>query len=83
VLTFASFALLVNLRSYLELIHAQAAFAQGRYLLPAVAAFGAIVVAAALAFGRRRGLVAATAMVVALGCFNAFSLGLVMTRFYT
>jgi hypothetical protein len=83
VLTFASFALLVNLRSYLAFIQNGSAFAQGRYLLPAVAGFGAIVVAAALSFGRRRGLVAATVMVVALACFNAFCLGLVMTRFYT
>jgi hypothetical protein len=81
-LTVASLALLVNFRSYLALIESGVPFAQGRYLLPAVALFGAAIAGAALAFGRRAGLAAGTAFVTALACFNAFSLGLVLTRFY-
>jgi hypothetical protein len=83
VLAFAGLAAVVNLRSYLALVDGNPNFAQGRYLLPAVAALGAAVVAAALAFGRHRGLVAATAIVSAIAWLNAFSLGLVLVRFYT
>jgi hypothetical protein len=79
----AGFALLVNLRAYLALIQENAPFAQGRYLLPAIAVFGLAVAGTALAFGRRRGIVAATALVTALGAVNLFSLGLVVSRFYT
>jgi hypothetical protein len=79
----ASIALLVNVRSYLALLDANVSFAQGRYLLPVIAVFGATVAGAALAFGRRNGIVAATGAVLALACFNAFSLGLALTRFYT
>ena len=82
-LTVVGFALLVNLRSYLALVQDNVPFAQGRYLLPAIGVFGAGIAAAALAFGRRTGIVAATAMITALGSFNAFCLGLVMVRFYT
>jgi Predicted membrane protein (DUF2142) len=79
----AGTALLVNVRSYLALIQANLPFAQGRYLLMTVGVFGVAVAAAAKAFGARRGIVAGTAIVVAIACFNAFSLGLVLTRYYT
>jgi hypothetical protein len=82
-LAVVGFALLVNLRSYLALIQMNAPFAQGRYLLPAIAAFGLLVAGAALAFGRRWGSVAGAAFVTAIGCLDLFSLGLVLTRFYT
>jgi hypothetical protein len=82
-LTLAGLALIVNLRSYLALIQQNVPFAQGRYLLPAVCVLGVAVAASALALGRRWAPVAATAFVTALGAFNLFSLGLVVTRFYT
>jgi hypothetical protein len=82
-LAVAGLALLINLRSYLALIQAELPFAQGRYLLPAIAVFGLAVAVAALGTGRRRGSVAGTALVTAIGAFNLFSLGLVLTRYYT
>jgi hypothetical protein len=81
--TVAALALMVNVRSYVELIETGGPFAQGRYLLPALPVFGAAAAAAALAAGRRGGVVVATAFVAMMGFFNLFSLGLVMTRFYT
>jgi 4-amino-4-deoxy-L-arabinose transferase-like glycosyltransferase len=81
-ISLVSLAVLVNFRSYLALIQNGSEFAQGRYLLPAIAVVGAGLGAAALAFGRRHGIVAGTALVLALAFFNAFSLGLVLTRFY-
>jgi 4-amino-4-deoxy-L-arabinose transferase-like glycosyltransferase len=77
------FALMINLRSYLALIQQNVPFAQGRYLLPAVAVFGVAVAAAAMGFGRRWAPVAGVAFVAAIGAFNLFSLGLVLSRFYT
>ena len=82
-LTVVGFALIVNLRAYLNLIQTGGPFAQGRYLLPAVGVLGAAVAAASLALGRRRGAVAATAFVTAIAVLNAFSLSLVLSRFYT
>jgi hypothetical protein len=82
-LAVAGLALLVNLRSYLALIQVDVPFAQGRYLLPAIAVFGLAVAVVALGVGRRLGSVAGTALVTAIGAFNLFSLGLVLTRFYT
>jgi hypothetical protein len=81
-LLLVSLCLLVNYRSY-EAFLGGSFFAQGRYLLPAVPILGATIGAAALALGRRYGVLLATAMVTALACFNAFCLGLVMFRFYT
>jgi hypothetical protein len=83
VLAVVGFALLINLRSYLALINGDAQFAQGRYLLPAVPVLGAALVAAALAFGRRRGAVAAAVAVAGIAALNLFSLGLVLSRYYT
>jgi hypothetical protein len=83
VMAVAGFALIVNLRSYLALIQQDVPFAQGRYLLPAVAVFGVAVAAAAIGFGRRWGPVAGVAFATAIGSFNLFSLGLVLSRFYT
>jgi hypothetical protein len=82
VLVLACVSLLVNFRSYEALIGG-GYFAQGRYLLPTVPLFGAMIAAAALALGRRRGVLLATAMIAALASFDAFCLGLVMFRFYT
>jgi hypothetical protein len=82
-LTLAGFALIVNLRSYLALIQQNIPFAQGRYLLPAVCVVGTAVAVAALGLGRRWAPVAGAAFATALGAFNLFSLGLVVTRFYT
>jgi Dolichyl-phosphate-mannose-protein mannosyltransferase len=79
----AAVALLVNVRSYLALIQANQPFAQGRYLLMTIGVFGVAVAAAAKAFGVRRGIIAGTAIVVAIACFNVFSIGLVLTRYYT
>ena len=78
-------ALLVILRSYLARIGngLPQAFAQGRYLLPVVAIFGLTLAVAALAAGRERGIVVATAFVTALAALNAFALGLVVVRFFT
>lgn len=44
--------------------------------------FGLAAAGAALAFGRRRGLVAATALVAAMAALDAFSLALVVVRYY-
>jgi 4-amino-4-deoxy-L-arabinose transferase-like glycosyltransferase len=76
-------ALLVNVRAYLTLIESNEPFAQGRYLLQTIAVLGAAVAAAAVGLGDRRGRVLAVVMVVSLAAFNAFSLGLVLVRFYT
>jgi hypothetical protein len=76
-------ALLVNLRSYLALVQTNQPFAQGRYLLMTIAVFGVAAAAAAKAFGTRYGIVAGTVIVVALAGLDAFSLGLVLTRYYT
>ena len=76
-------ALLVNLRSYLALIQSNQPFAQGRYLLMTIAVFGVAIAAAAKAFGIRQGIVAGTALVVGVAGLDAFSLGLVLTRYYT
>jgi 4-amino-4-deoxy-L-arabinose transferase-like glycosyltransferase len=76
-------ALLVNLRSYLAFVQSNQLFAQGRYLLMVIGVFGVAAAAAAKAFGPRYGVVAGTAIVVALAGFDAFSLGLVLTRYYT
>ena len=82
-LAVVGFALLINLRSYFALINGDPQFAQGRYLLPAVPVLGAALVCAALAFGRRRGAVAAALYVAGIAAFNVFSLGLVLSRYYT
>ena len=79
----AATALLVNLRSYLALVQSNQPFAQGRYLLMTIAVFGVAAAAASKAFGPRYGIVAGTAIVVALAGFDAFSLGLVLTRYFT
>ena len=76
-------ALLVNVRAYLTLIESNEPFAQGRYLLQTIAVLGAAVAAAAVGLGDRRGRVLAVVMVVSIAAFNAFSLGLVLVRFYT
>ncbi len=82
VLATAAFAVMVNLFSYIEFTRSGGPFAQGRYLLPAVAVVGVVVVAAALAFGRRWSLAAGTAIVSAAAVLNTFSLGLLLTRYY-
>ena len=83
VLPVAFTALLVNVRAYLTLIESNEPFAQGRYLLQTVGVLGAALAAAAVGLGDRRGRVLAVVMVVSLAAFNAFSLGLVLVRFYT
>jgi 4-amino-4-deoxy-L-arabinose transferase-like glycosyltransferase len=80
----AATALLVTYRSYLALIQSNVQpFAQGRYLLQTVVVVGAAVALAARGPGQRWGPVAAAALITALFGFNVFSLGLVLTRFYT
>jgi hypothetical protein len=76
-------ALLVNVRSYFALVEANQPFAQGRYLLQTVAVLGAALAAASVSLGDRRGRAVAVVMVVCLAALNAFSLGLVLVRFYT
>jgi hypothetical protein len=83
VLPVAFTALLVNVRAYLTLIESNEPFAQGRYLLQTVGVLGAALAAAAVGLGDQRGRVLAVVMVVSLAAFNAFSLGLVLVRFYT
>ena len=73
----------VHARSYLAYVEIGSLFGQGRYLFPAIAVFAATLVLAALAFGRRWGAVAATAIVVAMAFFDLFSMGLTLERFYT
>jgi hypothetical protein len=80
----ASTALFVTYRSYIALVQSNVQpFAQGRYLLQTVVVFGAAVTLAARGLGERKGAVAASAIIAALFAFNVFSLGLVLTRFYT
>jgi 4-amino-4-deoxy-L-arabinose transferase-like glycosyltransferase len=80
----AATALLVTYRSYLALIQSNVQpFAQGRYLLQTVVVVGAAVALAAKGLGARWGPVTAVALVTALFGLNVFSLGLVLTRFYT
>ena len=77
-------AILVTYRSYLALVQSNfQPFAQGRYLLQGVVVFGVAVALAARGLGERRGPSAAAAIVTGLFAFNVFSLGLVLTRFYT
>ena len=80
----AATALLVTYRSYLALIQSNVQpFAQGRYLLQTVVVVGAAVALAARGLGERWGPVTAAGLVTALFALNVFSLGLVLTRFYT
>jgi hypothetical protein len=79
----AATALLVNVRSYLALIQSGQSFAQGRYLLMTIGVYGVAVATASKAFGRHWGIVAGTAFVVALAGLDAFSLGLVLLRYYS
>jgi 4-amino-4-deoxy-L-arabinose transferase-like glycosyltransferase len=81
VLPILATAALVNLRSYLAWLEGQP-FAQGRYLLQGVAVLGAAVAAAALSLGERRGRIFGAVMIVSLAALNAFSLGLVLLRYY-
>jgi 4-amino-4-deoxy-L-arabinose transferase-like glycosyltransferase len=83
VLPVAMTALLVNVRAYLTLIESNEPFAQGRYLLQTIGVLGAALAAAAVGLGDKRGRALAVVMVVSLAAFNAFSLGLVLVRFYT
>ena len=77
-------AILVTYRSYLALVQSNSQpFAQGRYLLQGVLVFGVAVALTARGLGERRGSVAAAAIVTGVFAFNVFSLGLVLTRFYT
>jgi 4-amino-4-deoxy-L-arabinose transferase-like glycosyltransferase len=75
-------AAFVNLTTYLVLVHDGTPFAQGRYLFPAIGVFGLLVAAGSLGFGRRRGLVVATAVVLSLGMLDVLGMGLSMARFY-
>lgn len=78
----AGLALLVNLRSYLALLETGGPFAQGRYLLPGIAVFGAMVAAGSGGFGRKYGLAVATFVVLFLAVANLFGMAVSLQRFY-
>lgn len=82
VLAIGGLALLVNLRSYLALLQTAGVFAQGRYLLSAIAVFGVFVAAGAKGFGRRYGLGVGSAMVIGLALVNLFGMAITLQRFY-
>ncbi|MFY9488629.1 MAG: DUF2142 domain-containing protein [Solirubrobacterales bacterium] len=74
--------LFITLTAYLVFVHDGTSFAQGRYLLPGIAVFGTFVAAGCLGFGRRRGLVVGTTVVLALALLNVAGMALSLTRFY-
>lgn len=82
VVAIVGLALLVNLRSYLALLEGAGGFAQGRYLLSAVAVFGVFVAAGAKGFGRRLGLPVGSAAIVGLALVNLFGMAITLQRFY-
>ncbi len=75
-------ALFVNSTGYFLFIQDGQLFAQGRYLFPAIAVFGALIVAGALGSGRRLALPLASACVIALACTNLFGMAISLSRFY-
>lgn len=81
-LAVAGVAFFVNTTGYFMFIQDGQLFAQGRYLFPAIAVFGALVVAGALGAGRRLALPLASACVLALACANIFGMAISLSRFY-
>jgi hypothetical protein len=78
----AGMMLFINFAAYLMYTQDGSIFAQGRYLFPAIGIFGALVAAGSLGAGRKRGLVVASAVVLALAALNIFGMGLSIGRFY-
>ncbi len=74
--------LFVNLAGFLMFSNDGSLFAQGRYLFPAIGVYGALVAAGSLGAGKHRGLVVASAIVVAFAALNIFGMGLSIGRFY-
>lgn len=81
VVAVTSLCLVINIRSWQQLLYDGGPFAQGRYLLPLVGVFGAFVVAGAQGF-KRWGPALVGFTVAGLAVMNLFGYAISLTRFF-